>query len=72
MSRGDVNVSCGDYDPRGLSFTGHCERIIYVELMERRWNEERTNYKKTQLKSLRGEIERKDGDAVQALSNLFG
>ena len=69
-----MNVSCGDYDPRGLSFTGHRERIIYVELMERGWNEERTNYKKrkTQPKSLRGKIERKDGDAVQALSNLFG
>ena len=27
---------------------------------------------KPNQKSLRGEIERKDGDAVQALSNLFG
>ena len=45
MSR-DVNVSPGDYAPGGLSFTDHCERRIYMDLIERGWKEENTNKKK--------------------------
>ena len=43
--------------------------------MERGWKEENTDKekkKKTEPKSLKREIVRKDGDAVQALSNLVG
>ena len=74
MSRGDVNVSPGDYAPGGLSFTDHCERRIYMDLIERGWKEENTNKKKkTEPKSLkRKNSKKKNGDAVQALSNLFG
>ena len=55
MSRGDVNVSPGDYAPGGLSFTDHCERRIYMDLIERGWKEENTNKKKkkTEPKSLK-------------------
>ena len=74
-----MNVSPGDYAPGGLSFTGHCERRIYMDLIERGWKEDgkrktqiRKKKKKTEPKSLKREIVRKDGDAVQALSNLVG
>ena len=40
MSRGDVNVSPGDYALGGLSFTDHCERRIYMDLIERGWKED--------------------------------
>ena len=55
MSRGDVNVSPGDYAPGGLSFIDHCERRIYMDLIERGWKEENTNKKKkkTEPKSLK-------------------
>ena len=46
MSRGYVNVSPGDYAPGGLSFIDHCERRIYMDLIERGWKEENTNKKK--------------------------
>ena len=55
-----MNVSPGDYALGGLSFTGHCGRRIYVDLMERGWKEENTNKKKkkkkkTEPKSLKRE-----------------
>ena len=51
-----MNVSPGDYAPGGLSFTGHCGRRIYVDLMKRGWKDENTNKKKkTEPKSLKWE-----------------
>ena len=35
-----MNFSPGDYAPGGLSFTGHCERRIYMDLIERGWKED--------------------------------
>ena len=45
-----------------------------MDLIERGWKEENTNKKKkTEPKSLkRKNSKKKNGDAVQALSNLFG
>ena len=51
-----MNVSPGDYALGGLSFTGHCGRRIYVDLMERGWKEENTNKKKKKKKKNRTKI----------------